>query len=322
MEHVRWLAEPALDRPVLISAFSGWNDAGDAASSALRALIEAWGAAPLAVIDPEIFTDFATVRPSIALRDDESHGSHRYIEWPNVELWSASLPTGDVVLVIGPEPALRWKLFAHQVTNVATRLGASMCVSLGALLADVPHSRPVQVIGTSTDLHTVDEYHLQLPHSEGPTGIVGVLGSVMADIGIPTASLWAAVPGYAAQIPSPKAAVALIDRACAILHTPAPLTALTASAHEYDARVSAFIAGDDEITEYVRRLVLMADDPESDWNGSTDEPHSNGSADQPDSSGAGLDGPPPREPPVDGDLMAEVEQFLRELDDPDEPDPS
>ena len=138
-EHVRWLAEPNLNRPVLVAAFTGWNDAGDSASMALRTMIEAWGAEALAEIDPEAFTDFATVRPHVRLDDLQ----HRSIIWPTVGVWSVSLPGTDVILVLGPEPALRWRLFCDQVVGIAEAFGATMAVSLGALLADVPHSRAV-----------------------------------------------------------------------------------------------------------------------------------------------------------------------------------
>ena len=147
MDHVRWLADPELRSPTLVAAFTGWNDAGDAASTAVRTLVEHWGAPPLAEIDPEPFTDFATVRPHVRLDD----GGERRIVWPTVGLWSASTPGGDVHPGARPEPALRWRLFSDQFSSVAERFEACMALSLGALLADVPHSRPVQVIGTASD---------------------------------------------------------------------------------------------------------------------------------------------------------------------------
>ena len=198
-EHVRWLAEPTLTRPVVLAAFTGWNDAGDAASTALRTMIESWGAEALAEIDPEVFTDFATVRPQVRL--DEHH--HRSIVWPTVGVWSVSLPGSDVILVLGPEPALRWRLFCEQLVGIAERFGASMGVTLGALLADVPHSRPVPLIGTATDDAMIERFELQRSQYEGPTGIVGVLHDALRTAGLATASLWAAIPGYASQVPSP-----------------------------------------------------------------------------------------------------------------------
>jgi len=184
-EHVRWLAEPSLTRPVLICGFTGWNDAGDASSSALRTMIESWGAEALAEIDPEVFTDFATVRPQVKLDEEQ----RRSIVWPTVGVWSASLPGTDVILVLGPEPALRWRLFSEQIVGIAERYGVTMAISLGALLADVPHSRPVPLIGTATDDTLIDRFELQRSQYEGPTGIVGVLHDSLQSAGLATASL-------------------------------------------------------------------------------------------------------------------------------------
>jgi proteasome assembly chaperone (PAC2) family protein len=286
-EHVRWLAEPSLDRPVVVAAFTGWNDAGDAASSALTTMVESWGAEALAEIDPEAFTDFATVRPQIKL-DAENK---RSIVWPTVGVWSASLPGTDVILVLGPEPALRWRLFSEQIVGIAERFGATMSISLGALLADVPHSRPVQLIGNATDNGLVERFELERSQYEGPTGIVGVLQDALSTAGLPTASLWAAVPGYASQVPSPKAAMALVDRACSMIGTPAPLSRLASGAAEYEARVAALIGEDDDMAEYLHRLEQMADEQASPADDLT-------TAD-----------------PVDPEqLMDEVEQFLRDQD--------
>jgi proteasome assembly chaperone (PAC2) family protein len=287
-EHVRWLAEPTLDRPVLIAGFTGWNDAGDAASTALTTMIESWNADGLAEIDPEGFTDFATVRPQVRLDEDRN----RSIVWPTVGVWSASLPGTDVILVLGPEPALRWRLFSEQVTGIADRFGVTMAISLGALLADVPHSRAVPLIGTASDDSLIERFDLQRSQYEGPTGIVGVLHDALHRAGLPTASLWAAVPGYASQVSSPKAAMALVDRACSMIGTPPPLSRLASGAAEYDARVAALIGDDDDMVEYLSRLEQLADE--------------NDATDEDDLSSA---------PPIDPDeLMNEVEQFLRDQD--------
>jgi len=287
-EHVRWLAEPTLDRPVVLAGFTGWNDAGDAASTALTTMVESWGADVLAEIDPEAFTDFATVRPQVRLDQDRN----RSIVWPTVGVWSASLPGTDVILVLGPEPALRWRLFSEQITGIADRFGATMAISLGALLADVPHSRPVPLIGTASDDALIERFELQRSQYEGPTGIVGVLHDALHRAGLPTASLWAAVPGYASQVPSPKAAMALVDRACSMIGTPPPLSRLASGAAEYDARVAALIGDDDDMVEYLSRLEQLADE-----NDATDEDDLTSAA------------------PIDPDeLMNEVEQFLRDQD--------
>jgi proteasome assembly chaperone (PAC2) family protein len=286
-EHVRWLAEPSLTRPVLVAAFTGWNDAGDAASTALRTMIESWGADALGEIDPEVFTDFATVRPQVRLDDDH----RRSIVWPTVGVWSVALPGTDVILVLGPEPALRWRLFSEQIVGIAERYGVTMAISLGALLADVPHSRPVPLIGTATDETLIDRFELRRSTYEGPTGIVGVLHDALNRAGLATASLWAAVPGYASQIPSPKAAMALVERACSMIGTPAPLARLAVGAAEYDAKVDALIGDDDDMIEYLSRLEELTDDS---------------AADSDDLSSA---------TPLDSDaLVEEVEQFLRDRD--------
>ena len=284
-DHVRWVDEPQLDRPAVIAAFTGWNDAGDAASSALTAMVEAWDARPLAEVDPEVFTDFATVRPQVRLDEERN----RSIIWPTVGLWSASIPGGDVVLVLGPAPALRWRLFSDQLIGVAARYSASMMLTLGALLADVPHSRPVPLIGTASDSGLIERFELQRSQYEGPTGIVGVLHHQAAAVDLPSASLWAAVPGYASQVPSPKAAMAVVERACAMLGTPAPLSRLAPAAAEYDARVDALIGDDDDMVEYLSRLERMSDEVDESADDLTNAE------------------------PVDPDtLVDEVEQFLRD----------
>ncbi|MBI4932379.1 MAG: PAC2 family protein [Actinobacteria bacterium] len=302
MEHVRWLAEPTLRRPMLIAAFTGWNDAGDAASNSVRHLVEAWQAQPLAEIDPEEFTDFATVRPHVRLNPDRS----RHIVWPTVGLWSASTPGGDVILMLGPEPALRWRLFTEQLVGVAQRFDASLVLTLGALLADVPHSRPVQLIGTATDQDIIDRFDLQRSRYEGPTGIVGVLHDACARADLASASLWAAVPAYASQVPSPKAALALVERACEILGTPGPVARLQQEADDYDTRVTAFVADDTDLIGYVARLESMSDD------GSLDDDEFFDDDDDDDDVVGGELGPDVDAELDSDELMAEVERFLRD----------
>ncbi|HEX2782235.1 MAG TPA: PAC2 family protein [Ilumatobacteraceae bacterium] len=296
MDHVRWLAQPNLHRPTIIAAFTGWNDAGDAASNSVRHLIEAWKAQPLAEIDPEEFTDFATIRPHVRL----DSGMTRSIVWPTVGLWSASTPGGDVILLLGPEPSLRWRLFGEQVMAVAARFEATMLLTLGALLADVPHSRPVQLMGTATEQTMIDRFDLQRSRYEGPTGIVGVLHDAASHTDLSSASLWAAVPAYASQVPSPKAALALVARTCEMLGCPAPTGRLVAEASEYDARVSAFVGDDEDLIGYVSRLESLADSGELDDEDDEED-------DEEDTAQAG------DYSPLNGDeLMAEVERFLRD----------
>jgi proteasome assembly chaperone (PAC2) family protein len=294
MEHVRWLADPddiALTNPVVVAAFTGWNDAGDAASTSLRTMIETSDATALAEIDPEPFTDFATVRPHVRLDDQR----RRSIVWPTVGVWSASLPGTDVVLVLGPEPALRWRAFCDQIVGIARQVGAPMAFTLGALLADVPHTRRTQIIGTATDPALIERFDLEQSRYEGPTGIVGVLHAALSSAGLPTASLWAAVPGYAAQLPSPRASMALLERLCSMMGTPAPVSSIATQIADYDAKVGALIADDDDLVTYVSRLEAMVDEIRDDV--ATDD------VDAP-----GVDDTDP------GQLAAEVEQFLREND--------
>ena len=295
MDHVRWMAQPTLHRPTIIAAFTGWNDAGDAASNSVRHLIEAWTAQPLAEIDPEEFTDFATVRPHVRL----DAGTTRSIVWPTVGLWSASMPGGDVILLLGPEPSLRWRMFGEQVMAIAARFEATMLLTLGALLADVPHSRPVQLMGTATDQTMIDRFDLQRSRYEGPTGIVGVLHDAASRTDLSSASLWAAVPAYASQVPSPKAALALVERTCEMLGCPASTSRLVAEAGEYDARVSAFVGDDDDLIGYVSRLESLADSGE--LNDDDDEDEEVVATGVADDNGLNSD-----------ELMAEVERFLRD----------
>ena len=302
MEHVRWLARPTLRRPVVVAAFTGWNDAGDAASNSVRHLIESWNATPLAEVDPEEFTDFATVRPHVRLDADR----RRNIVWPTVGLWSASTPGGDVILVLGPEPALRWKLFIEQIAGVAVEMGSSMLLTLGALLAEVPHTRDVRLMGTATDETVIDRFGLQRSNYEGPTGIVGVLHDACAAHDLPSASLWAAVPAYASQMPSPKASLALVERTCEILGCPPPTAGLVDAAHEYDSRVTSFVEDDSELTGYVARLESMADAGELDEDDDEDEDDDTVGGELADDPAAAVDS---------DDLMAEVERFLRDQGD-------
>ena len=190
MDHVRWLDEPSLHRPTLIAAFTGWNDAGDAASNAVRHLVEAWNAKALAEIDPEEFTDFATVRPHVRLRPDRS----RQIVWPTVGLWHASTPGGDVILLLGPEPALRWRLFTEQVTTLAARQNVSMVITLGALLAVGervgPHEGEIDMREVPRRLHdevevealAVQRSHVEGDRGAGEVGGPGVWGAEMVDV--------------------------------------------------------------------------------------------------------------------------------------------
>src|SRR5918997_314649 len=219
MQPLRWERRPdGLRAPALVCAFKGWNDAGESATAALSFLGTALEADRFATIDPEEFVAFQATRPTVRLRD----GLTRHIDWPEFEVHAARVPRAprDLILLSGPEPAIRWRTFCQTVIDLAEALGVQMVTSLGALLADVPHSRPVSVTGIASDEGLVDRLGLSASRYEGPTGIVGCLQAAAADAGLPAASLWAAVPHYVAVVPNPKGALAPLTR-----RTPRPIPA-------------------------------------------------------------------------------------------------
>jgi len=258
MDHVRWQDRPHLRRPVLVAAFEGWNDAADAASTAARYLRDRWSARPFASIDPEEFYDFTSTRPQARL----INGITRKIVWPANELSAAALPgtVGDVVVLLGHEPQLKWRTFSDQVVQVATELGVELVVILGALLADVAHTRPVRVTGTAADAELVRRLGLGRSTYEGPTGIVGVLHDALSRASLPSASLWAAVPHYVASTTSPKAALALVERTIELLGSSIVTADLQVAAADYERQVSEVVAADEDVSAYVRRLEASADE--------------------------------------------------------------
>jgi proteasome assembly chaperone (PAC2) family protein len=262
VEHVRWRNRPALDSPVMIAAFEGWNDAGDAASGAVRYLVDRHGGELVAEIDPEEFFDFTATRPQVQIDDEGS----RQISWPSTEVHAASLPgdAGDMVLVIGTEPQLRWRTFCEQLTGVARELGCRLVVLLGALVSEVPHSRPVPVVGTVPDPELEASLGLSPSAYEGPAGITGVLSSACRAAGLPSASLWAAVPTYVPTAPSPKAALALLERTTELLGLWLPTTDLEIAAAAYERQVSELVQEDEETSEYVTNLEERHDDEDDD----------------------------------------------------------
>ncbi len=252
MDHVRWTTRPTLHEPVVIAAFEGWNDAGDAASTAARYLIERWGAQPVADIDPEEFYDFTSTRPDVRLDDD----GIREIVWPATELHAGRVPgtEQDVLLVVGAEPQLRWRTYCGALTEVANEQGAKLCVTLGALLAEVPHTRPTPIVGTAYEPDVVAGLDLRPSRYEGPTGIVGVLHDAWRRSGLRSASLWATVPAYVPGAPSPKAALALVERAAAMLQTHIPTTDLEIASASYERQVTELVEADEETATYVASL--------------------------------------------------------------------
>jgi proteasome assembly chaperone (PAC2) family protein len=242
---------------VLVAAFRGWNDGAQGASLAASFLAQAWQARRFADIDPEEFFDFQAVRPHVALEG----GITRRISWPETVFYHAAVPDKDrdAVLVLGFEPNLRWRTFTGEIVGLAQEVGVELVVTLGALLADVPHTRPAPVTGSATDPKLVEELGLAASRYEGPTGIVGVLHDACREAGVPSASLWAAVPHYASLASSPKAALALCTRLGNLLDTSLDLNDLERAAEAYERQVSEAVASDEETEAYVRELEQRRD---------------------------------------------------------------
>jgi proteasome assembly chaperone (PAC2) family protein len=243
----------------MIVAFEGWNDAGDGASAAASYLARQWAAQEFASIDPEEFYDFTSTRPQVRLDDLSS----RVIEWPETT-FSAATTGGDrdFVFLRGAEPQLRWRSFCSLVVDVAKETGVELIVVLGALLAEVPHTRPVRVTGTAADRSLVDRLGLRQSRYEGPTGILGVLADAFGKAGIPSASLWAAVPAYVGQTPSPKATLALVSRLSEMLDVQIPTVDLEIAAAAYERQVNEVVAADEDASAYVRSLEEVDDYPD------------------------------------------------------------
>ena len=254
---IRISSLPAVERPVLITAFRGWNDGGQGATMAAGFLARHWAAERFADIDPENFFDFQATRPQVSLED----GLTRHIEWPENEFLHARVDGlgRDVILLLGVEPNLRWRTFSGLIVDLARQLGVDLVISLGALLADVPHTRPAPVSGTASTPELVEQLELEQSRYEGPTGIVGVLHDAFREAGIPSASLWAAVPHYVSMTPSPRAALALCGRLAELLGGEIDLTELREASDAYERQVSEAVVGDTETLQYVEELEQRTD---------------------------------------------------------------
>jgi proteasome assembly chaperone (PAC2) family protein len=241
-----------LRRPVLVAAFRGWNDGAQGASLAVSFLAQAWEARRFADLDPEEFFDFQATRPHVALEE----GLTRRIDWPETAFYHASIPglERDAVLALGIEPNLRWRTFSEEVVELAQDFEVELVVTLGALLADVPHTRPAPVTGSASDPKLVEELGLASSRYEGPTGIVGVVHDACRRAELPSASLWAAVPHYASLAASPKAALALCLRLADLLGTEFDLADLERASAAYEAQVTEAVASDEETEAYVQQL--------------------------------------------------------------------
>ena len=251
---------PILRRPVLVAAFRGWNDGGQGATLACGYLGRQWGAERFADIDPEGFVDFQATRPHVSL--DE--GLVRHIEWPENAFYHAAMPglDQDAVLLLGVEPNFRWRAFTEAIVDLARDLDVSLVITLGALLADVPHTRPAPVTGSASDPTLVDQLGLQQSRYEGPTGIVGVLHDACREAGLPSASLWAAVPHYVSLAPSPRAARALVERLGELLGADIDIGELAEAEEAYASQVSEAVSSDAETAAYVEELERRSDTAE------------------------------------------------------------
>jgi len=289
---ISWVDESPRNRPALLAAFTGWNDAGDAASGALAWLAGQWDTTELATLDPEPFYDFAETRPRLLLEDDGS----RSLIWPSNDLIAATV-TGagtsnrsktEGAILVGTEPQLKWRTFAQQIVDMAKRLESPLVITLGALLADIPHTRPTPIYGSSDDPAMATQLGLTPSRYEGPTGIVGVLHNACAAAGLQTASLWAAVPGYASEIPSPKASLALVRKLETLLDVSPDTSELEEMAENYERHVSELAEQADETNEYITQLEEAYDQQEAE-NGEIEQMRST-------------------DP---GELVDQIEQFLR-----------
>ena len=257
-----------LVEPVVIAAFEGWNDAADAASSVIDHLIKVWDARIIGAIDPEEFYDFQVNRPVVGL--DEL--GHRRITWPSTQVAIASPPDldRDVILIRGIEPNMRWRQFCAELLAACDDLGGELVITLGALLADTPHTRPIPVTGTATEPDLVDRLKLEQSTYEGPTGIVGVFQDACLRLDVPAVSYWAAVPHYVAQPPCPKATLALLGQIEDLLEVSIPLGDLPEHARAWERGVDELAEEDEDVADYVRALEETRD--------TTDLPEASGEA--------------------------------------------
>jgi proteasome assembly chaperone (PAC2) family protein len=253
MDPIRRFAKPTLRRPRALLAFEGWNDACDAASGVAAYLLGQHDVTePFAAIEPEEFYDFQARRPIVSI----DAGGTRSLSWPKTHLYAIRLPADerDLVIVLGEEPSYRWKTYSRLITQLLTESDVEEAVLLGAFIGQVPHTRPVPIIGVATDPSLVQRYGLLTSAYEGPTGIVGVMQEACREVGLPAMSLWGAVPHYLAANPNPTAMLALLNRAAAILRLSVDVTELGTVAREFIERVDAAVAASDEFAEYLQRL--------------------------------------------------------------------
>jgi len=289
-----WERREPLRRPLLVAAFSGWNDAGDAATGVADWLVRRQDPRRIAYIDPDEHVDYQSHRPQIELVD----GVTRAVTWPANDCFAVALPERDLVVLRGIEPNVRWRSFCNAVLAVARETDCEMVVTIGALLGDVPHTRPVRVTGTASDPTLVTGLELRRSQYEGPTGIVGVLHDACRAAGVATASLWAPVPHYVSSPPNPPATRALLEHLAVLAGIELDLSGLDQLVDLWRVQVDHAIREDDEVSSYVRELEGRLDADDAGERGIILGGHPAGGGTVPDAE----------------ELAAEVEQFLREQD--------
>lgn len=261
MQPLTWEHRPSgLRAPALICAFRGWNDAGEAASAAVSFFSSALEGKRFAWTDAEEFFDYQATRPRIRL----VNGVTREIAWPTLEIFEAPVPRAprDLVLMTGPEPSLRWRSFSALVVELAEALGVQMVVTVGALLAEIPHSVPVPMTGLASDPALIERLGLRGSSYEGPTGVIGALHRACVDAGFPSVSLWASVPHYVAAAPNPKAALALLRKLEGLVGVSVDASTLEQAATDYERQVGLAVQSDPDIQSFVERLEQTAESEE------------------------------------------------------------
>jgi proteasome assembly chaperone (PAC2) family protein len=272
----------------MVVAFSGWNDAAESATSAARFLCRIWSVTHAAVIQPEEFYHFGLTRPEVRFRKDTP--GVREVHWPTTDFYRSDEPglARDVIVGVGIEPHLKWQTFCGHILDLARRAQATLVITLGALLADVPHTRPIRISGVATDVELGRRLQTAPTRYEGPTGIIGVLNDTCRRAGLPAVSLWANVPHYVSEVSNPHAVLALVRRVLDIVEWEADLTELTDGAAEFDRQLARIMAQKPEVAKYVQELERRH---------GQEEP---------------ADATPAGDLPNSADLIREVEQFLRQ----------
>jgi proteasome assembly chaperone (PAC2) family protein len=292
MPYITYTDEPTLRRPVLILAFAGWNDASEVATTAVKFLVTRWEAKRFADVDPEDFYNFARVRPHVRITEDYE----RTITWPENAFYYHADPLleRDFVLLLGIEPNLNWRTFCEEIMGVCHKVGITSVLSLGGLIADVPHTRPPRLTAFSNDPELVarfPELSLRRSRYEGPTGIVGVLSDAFNKASIPVGSIWGNLPHYISASPNPKVVHALLSRLSTIYGLGLELSEMERAGRRFERQVNEALLTNPEVAQYVKQLESRADEPEPDVPGEE---------------------PTPSELPRGEEIVRQLEEFLRQ----------